>query len=111
MAGVRLWVRLANARASGRGRCCLGDEAKVPAWCQGASVTRRLVHSPCAFFEQVDVYAFAVVLWELVTGDIPYLGMAMMDVVSGVVHKNMRPPIPTYCLPGYLFSVVCCCCR
>lgn len=38
-------------------------------------------------------------LWELLTGRIPYSDMTPLQAAVGVVQKGLRPPIPTNCPP------------
>jgi len=45
----------------------------------------------------VDVYAFGVVLWELLTRDQPYAGLNQAAVAVSVLRDGARPPMP---LPG-----------
>jgi hypothetical protein len=47
--------------------------------------------------EKVDVYAYAVVLWEILVKVMPYKKMKPMDIVQQVVANDIRPPIPTTC--------------
>lgn len=41
----------------------------------------------------VDTYAFAIVLWELLTGRIPFQGMHVVAIANLVYSKDERPPI------------------
>eukprot|EP00002_Diphylleia_rotans_P037715 TRINITY_DN8454_c1_g1_i4.p1 TRINITY_DN8454_c1_g1~~TRINITY_DN8454_c1_g1_i4.p1 ORF type:complete len:1525 (+),score=272.84 TRINITY_DN8454_c1_g1_i4:1596-6170(+) len=43
--------------------------------------------------EKADVYSFAIVLWEMLTGKIPFLGFSPSDVVSAVT-RGRRLEIP-----------------
>ena len=43
---------------------------------------------------KVDVYAFAVVLWELATSETPYRDMDPVQIVERVVNFDMRPTLP-----------------
>ncbi|CAG9462996.1 unnamed protein product [Pedinophyceae sp. YPF-701] len=52
--------------------------------------------------EKVDVYSFAVVMWEVWTlGQPPYSKLAMGAVLSGVIAGNLRPPVPQGCRPAW----------
>eukprot|EP00252_Welwitschia_mirabilis_P018011 TRINITY_DN40158_c0_g1_i1.p2 TRINITY_DN40158_c0_g1~~TRINITY_DN40158_c0_g1_i1.p2 ORF type:complete len:538 (-),score=92.25 TRINITY_DN40158_c0_g1_i1:2298-3911(-) len=49
--------------------------------------------------KKVDVYSFGIVLWEIITGKIPYEDMIPVQAAFAVVHKNARPAIPEHCPP------------
>jgi serine/threonine protein kinase len=49
------------------------------------------------YSKKVDVYSFGIVLWELVTGLLPFQNMTPVQVAYAVVNKNLRPPIPEDC--------------
>eukprot|EP01117_Protostelium_nocturnum_P009566 TRINITY_DN3411_c0_g2_i2.p1 TRINITY_DN3411_c0_g2~~TRINITY_DN3411_c0_g2_i2.p1 ORF type:complete len:714 (-),score=214.05 TRINITY_DN3411_c0_g2_i2:702-2843(-) len=53
------------------------------------------------YTEKVDIYSFGIVLWECVTMEDPYLGMAPYQVVLAVGTKGMRPTIPSDCPPHW----------
>ncbi|KAK7244117.1 hypothetical protein RIF29_38935 [Crotalaria pallida] len=46
---------------------------------------------------KVDVYSFGLMLWEMVTGTVPYKGMTPVQVAFAVSDKNLRPVIPSGC--------------
>lgn len=46
---------------------------------------------------KVDVYAFGLILWEMVAGALPYKDMTPVQAAFSVVHKKLRPPIPSDC--------------
>lgn len=47
--------------------------------------------------KKVDVYSFAIVLWELLTASIPFSDMTPEQAAYAVVQKNVRPPLPLEC--------------
>ena len=54
-------------------------------------------HKP--YSEKADVFSYGVVLWELLTGNVPYSDMTPLQAAVGVVQKGLRPPIPDNCPP------------
>ncbi|KOM54111.1 hypothetical protein LR48_Vigan10g000300 [Vigna angularis] len=54
-------------------------------------------HRP--YTQKVDVYSFGIVLWELITGMLPFQNMTAVQAAFAVVTKNVRPIIPNDCLP------------
>ncbi|KAK8899539.1 protein kinase activity protein [Tritrichomonas musculus] len=47
--------------------------------------------------EKADVYSFAIILWEMLTGDVPYRGLRDIQVAMTVINQNNRPKIPKNC--------------
>lgn len=54
-------------------------------------------HRP--YTQKVDVYSFGIVLWELITGSLPFQNMTAVQAAFAVVNKGVRPIIPYECLP------------
>ncbi|CAI5469542.1 unnamed protein product [Closterium sp. Yama58-4] len=54
-------------------------------------------HKP--YTRKVDVYSYGIVLWELVTCELPFKGLTFIQLAYNVVHKNQRPDIPPSCNP------------
>lgn len=52
-----------------------------------------LISSP-AYDQKVDVYSYAIFLWELLTSGMPYKGLKAPAIIAGVI-EGMRPPIPS----------------
>ncbi|KAM3758767.1 hypothetical protein ACB098_01G070200 [Castanea mollissima] len=49
-------------------------------------------HKP--YDHKVDVFSFGVLLWELLTGKLPYEQLTPLQAAVGVVQKGLRPIIP-----------------
>ncbi|XP_077238626.1 serine/threonine-protein kinase STY13-like [Tasmannia lanceolata] len=54
-------------------------------------------HRP--YNQKVDVYSFGIVLWELITGMLPFQNMTAVQAAFAVVNRGVRPIIPHDCLP------------
>lgn len=55
----------------------------------------------CKYYDKkVDTYSFGLILWEMVTGSIPYKDMTPSQAAFAVLHKNLRPVIPEDCPPN-----------
>ena len=46
------------------------------------------------FTEKTDVYAFALVIWEVLTGDIPWAGLNQIQIAMQILAKAARPQVP-----------------
>ncbi|XP_024959141.1 serine/threonine-protein kinase STY13-like [Cynara cardunculus var. scolymus] len=52
-----------------------------------------------SYTQKVDVYSFGIVLWELITGMLPFQNLTDVQAAFAVVNKGIRPTIPDDCLP------------
>jgi len=53
-----------------------------------------------SYNSKVDVYSFGIVLWELITGLLPFQNMTAVQAAFAVVNKGVRPTIPQDCPPA-----------
>nr|GMD11495.1 serine/threonine-protein kinase HT1-like [Ipomoea batatas] len=72
----------------------LADDPGTYRWMAPEMIKRK------SYGRKVDVYGFGLLLWELVTGCIPYEDMTPVQAAFAVVNKNMRPTIPVDCPPA-----------
>jgi len=59
----------------------------------------EMIKGKC-YGRKVDVYSFGLILWELVSGTLPFADMNPVQVAVAVIDKNSRPVIPTHCPHG-----------
>ena len=50
---------------------------------------------------KVDVYAYAIVLWELATSQTPYFGQDTKYIINEVITKDVRPLLPNDINPAW----------
>ena len=44
----------------------------------------------------VDVFAFGILMWQLLCGTVLYKGMSPSEIVRSVVRRGLRPTFPSW---------------
>lgn len=47
--------------------------------------------------EAADVYSFGVILWEMMTGEIPYMGRSISQITGVVGYHKEKLQVPSKC--------------
>ncbi|XP_055376779.1 mitogen-activated protein kinase kinase kinase 13 [Condylostylus longicornis] len=63
-------------------------------------------NEPCS--EKVDVWSFGVVLWEMLTCEIPYKDVDSSAIIWGVGNNSLQLHIPSSCPEGFKLLVQLC---
>ena len=72
----------------------LADDPGTYRWMAPEMIKRK------SYGRKVDVYSFGLILWEMLTGTIPYEDMNPIQAAFAVVNKKLRPVIPPNCPPA-----------
>lgn len=67
------------------------DDVGTYRWMAPEMISKR------PFSKKADVYSFGIVLWELLTGHVPFEEYTPVQAAFAVVHKHARPPLPLSC--------------
>jgi serine/threonine protein kinase len=57
----------------------------------------ELMKKESTYTEQVDIYSFGIVAWELISKDIPFKHLGFSYLISEAVLSGERPLIPETC--------------
>uniref|UniRef100_A0A182PB91 Mitogen-activated protein kinase kinase kinase dlk-1 n=1 Tax=Anopheles epiroticus TaxID=199890 RepID=A0A182PB91_9DIPT len=63
-------------------------------------------NEPCN--EKVDIWSYGVVLWELLTGEVPYKNVDSSQIIFGVGNNSLYLPIPDTCPEGFKLLIKQC---
>jgi serine/threonine protein kinase len=66
----------------------------------------EILRSSPFYDEKVDVYSFAVLLWEMLTLSEPYAGLTQDQIVMSIIEKGARPAIPSNFGPPKLIDLI-----
>jgi tRNA A-37 threonylcarbamoyl transferase component Bud32 len=69
------------------------DDTKTMTICGSPLWTAPEMLMSTAYSHKVDVYSFAIIMWEMFVWDEPYPGMMVVEIVKGVVDDHERPEI------------------
>lgn len=85
-----------NAKIGDFGLSRLNNEDTGMTACGTPAWTAPEVVAGDAYDEKVDVYSYAMVLWEMLALREPYGGLGGLEVVYAAI-EGQRPKIPPYC--------------
>ncbi|XP_053954699.1 mitogen-activated protein kinase kinase kinase 13 isoform X2 [Anastrepha ludens] len=63
-------------------------------------------NEPCS--EKVDIWSYGIVLWEMLTCEIPYKDVDSSAIIWGVGNNSLKLPIPSSCPEGFKLLVNLC---
>lgn len=63
-------------------------------------------NEPCS--EKVDIWSYGVVLWEMLTCEIPYKDVDSSAIIWGVGNNSLHLPVPSTCPEGFKLIVTLC---
>lgn len=89
----------------GEGRCSLSRFYFLPLlqYFLGRLLSFPTLRKSCVSIKQAQltvckfVYSYGVLLWELLTGEVPYRGIDGLAVAYGVAVNKLTLPIPSTC--------------
>lgn len=65
-----------------------------------------ILNHPCS--EKVDIWSFGVVLWEMLTCEVPYKDFDSSAIMWGIGNHSLHLPIPPTCPEGFKLIINLC---
>ena len=62
--------------------------------CQQATIAHKLELMVGDMLQAADVYAFGILLWEMCTGQKPWVGLKEQEIITKVVQNEKQPLFP-----------------
>ncbi len=56
----------------------------------------EVVNDPQHVSEKADVWSLGMVLWELLTLEIPFAALSPQHIIHGLMLGNLQPPVRTH---------------
>jgi serine/threonine protein kinase len=95
--------------------CTITEKHGTPQWSSPEGILFDFLskHSVALYgntidWEKADIYSFGVVLWEMVTREIPWKGSPLTYVLQAVYNENKRLHIPETTLPEISMLITAC---
>lgn len=68
----------------------------------------EIIEDPSSFSPAADVYSFAMVVWEMSTGESPNQGMDIGPIkfARRVLDEDYRPPMPRTGCPRFWLDII-----
>jgi len=63
-------------------------------------------NDPCS--EKVDIWSYGVLIWELLTAEVPYKGVDYSALIWGVGNSSLKLPVPSTCPEGFKLLLSLC---
>ncbi|EAY20142.1 TKL family protein kinase [Trichomonas vaginalis G3] len=81
----------------------MSESIGTPHW-----MAPELLGSSKQYDLKVDVYAYAIVCWEILMCEVPYEGLLPPQIIARVLINDLRPPLEDDCPPGLRRLITSC---